>query len=77
MARYALSKWFGNGSGHVVRFQNSDLLMITWNGRAGGTARYVPHVKRYARNGTEYKSLVALLRALETELTARGDFDAA
>lgn len=67
MAKYALSKWFGRGAGHVVRFHGSDTLLFSWNGRNDGCARYVSHVKRYVRNGVEYASLAALLRAVETE----------
>lgn len=63
MKKYAMSKWFANGSGHVVRFHNSDLLLFTWN----GTARYIEHVKRYVRNGKEFASLAALLRSVAAE----------
>lgn len=54
-SRYALSKYFGNGAGHVVRYRDSDVLLFSWHGRADGSARYVEHVKRYARNGAECK----------------------
>lgn len=67
MAKYALSKYFDRGAGHVVRFQNSDTLLFSHHGRADGSARYIEHVKRYARNGAEHKSLAALLRAVEAE----------
>lgn len=70
MAKYAMSKWFGTGSGHVIRFHNSDTLLFKWNGRADGSARYVEHVKRYVRNGVEHASLAALLRAVEAEHAA-------
>lgn len=67
MAKYAMSKYFGAGSGHVIRFHNSEILLFRWNGRENGSARYVPHVKRYARNGVEFASLAALLRAVVDE----------
>jgi hypothetical protein len=67
MAKYALSKYFGGGAGHVIRFHNSDTLLFTWHGRDDGAARYVAHVNRYTRNGTEYPSLAALLRAVVAE----------
>lgn len=67
MAKYALSKWFGRGSGHAIRFHNSETLLLQWNGRPDGAARYVPHVKRYTRNGAEFPSLAALLRSVEAE----------
>lgn len=65
MAKYALSRYFAKGRGHAIRFHGSDTLIFYWNGRAAGTARFIPHVKRYARNGQEYPSLAALLRAVE------------
>ncbi len=65
--KYAMSKWFANGSGHVVRLKNSDLLLFKWNGKDDGTARYIEHVKRYIRNGSEFASLAALLRSVEAE----------
>lgn len=65
--KYAMSKWFANGSGHVVRLRNSDLLLFRWNGRADGTARYIAHVKRYVRNEKEFASLAALLRSVAAE----------
>lgn len=67
MAKYALSKYFGRGSGHAIRFHNSEILLFKWNGRDDGSARFVPHVKRYTRNGVEYASLAALLRSIEAE----------
>lgn len=67
MARYAMSKWFAKGAGHAIRFHNSDTLLISWHGRDDGAARYVAHVKRYARNGAEFGSLAALLRGIEAE----------
>lgn len=67
MAKYVLSKWFGGGSGHVVRYSDSDSLLFRWNGRSDGIARYIPHVNRYARNGVEHASLAALLRAVVAE----------
>ena len=67
MTKYSLSKWFAQGSGHVVRYHNSETLLFQWNGKSDGAARYVPHVKRYARNGNEYASLAALLRAVTAE----------
>ena len=67
MAHYAMSKYFDRGAGHVIRFHNSDNLLFSWHGRNDGAARYIPHVKRYARNGVEYKSLAALLRAVAAE----------
>ena len=67
MTKYAMSKWFARGAGHVIRFHNSDTLLFCWNGRPDGAARYVEHVKRYARNGAEHASLAALLRSIESE----------
>ncbi len=67
MSKYQLSKYFGNGSGHVVRYVDSEILLFYWNGREDGAARYVAHVKRYTRERREYKSLAALLRAVEAE----------
>ncbi len=67
MAKYQLSKWFGRGAGHAVRYRDSDVLLINWHGRSDGVARYVPHVKRYVRNGAEHASLAALLRSIEAE----------
>lgn len=73
MARYALSKWFANGSGHVVRLHNSETLLFRWNGRNDGSARYIEHVRRYARDKREHASLAALLRAVEAEHAAKGN----
>jgi hypothetical protein len=67
MAKYALSKYFAQGAGHVVRFHNSDVLLFSWHGRAIGSARFIEHVRRYMRQGIEYPSLAALLRAVEQE----------
>lgn len=67
MARRALSKWFAKGSGHVARYPGSETMLFKWNGKSDGTARYIRHVNRYARNGVEYPSLAALLRAVEAE----------
>ena len=67
MQKYQLSKYFASGHGHAVRFRNSDVLLFQWNGKPDGVARYIEHVKRYARNGREHKSLAALLRAIEAE----------
>ncbi|WP_275945419.1 MULTISPECIES: hypothetical protein [unclassified Bradyrhizobium] len=36
-------------------------------GKPDGSARYAEHVNCYARNGAEYPSLAALLRAIEAE----------
>lgn len=67
MKRHALSKSFGNGAGHVLRQHNSAVLQFSWHGKPDGSARYVEPVNRYARNGVEYPSLAALLRAVEVE----------
>lgn len=67
MAKAAMSKYFAKGSGHVVRYKNSETLLFSWNGKPDGAARIVDHVKRYARNGQEYPSLAALLRGVEAE----------
>jgi len=67
MAKYALSKYFGGGGHHVIRYPDSELLLFSLHGRPNGTARYIEHVKRYARNGIEHKSLAALLRAVAAE----------
>ena len=69
--RLAISKYFDNGAGRVVRLHNSDLLLFYWHGRNDGHARYVEHVKRYVRNGVEHKSLAALLRSVEAEHKAK------
>lgn len=70
MSKYALSKYFGRGAGHVIRFHDSDCLLFSWHGRNDGAARYIPHVKRYSRNGQEFPSLAALLRSVESEHAA-------
>ena len=67
MSKYALSRYFANGAGHAIRFHGSDTLLFQWNGKPDGSARYVEHVKRYTRNGKEFASLAALLRAIDTE----------
>ena len=67
MVSKAINKWFAKGSGKVSRYPGSDVLLFKWNGRPDGAARYIGHVKRYARNGNEYPSLAALLRAVEAE----------
>ena len=67
MAKYELSKYFARGAGHVIRYKNCESLLFYWNGKDDGAARYVPHVRRYSRNGTEHASLAALLRAVEAE----------
>ncbi|QOZ68904.1 hypothetical protein SAMN05192541_15129 [Bradyrhizobium arachidis] len=69
MKRHAMSKYFGNGAGHVLRQHNSAVLLFSWRGRPAGTARYVERVNRYTRDGVEYSSLAALLRAVEDEHT--------
>lgn len=66
-SKYALSKYFAGGAGHIIRFHNSETLLVYRHGKADGFARYVPHVKRYTRNGVEHASLAALLRAIEAE----------
>ena len=67
MIKKELSKWFDRGAGYVCRYPNSDCLLFQWNGKPDGVARFYPHVKRYGRNGAEYPSLAALLRAVEIE----------
>ena len=62
-----MSKSFARGMGHVTRSHQSNILWFRWNGREDGTARYIPHVRRYSRNGKEHESLAALLRAVEAE----------
>lgn len=61
------SKWFAKGAGCIKSYSNSDTLLVNWNGRDDGSARYIPHVRRYSRNGNEYASLAALLRGIECE----------
>lgn len=67
MAKYQMSKYFADGSGHVIRVHDSETLLFKWNGKPDGHARYVPHVNRYSRNGQEHKSLAALLRSVAAE----------
>ena len=67
MSKHSLSKWFAKGSGHAIRYKDSETLLFYWNGKPDGTARHISHVKRYARNGAEYASFAALLRAVESE----------
>ncbi|MEY9459655.1 hypothetical protein ABH973_000068 [Bradyrhizobium ottawaense] len=67
MKRHAMSKYFGNGAGHVLRQHNSAVLQFSWGGRPDGSARYIERVNRYTRDGVEYSSLAALLRAVEDE----------
>ncbi|MBP0114829.1 MULTISPECIES: hypothetical protein [Bradyrhizobium] len=67
MKRHAMSKHFGNGAGHVLRQHNSAVLLFSWRGKPDGSASYVEHINRYVRNGVEYPSLAALLRAVEAE----------
>lgn len=67
MKRHAMSKNFGNGAGHVLRQHNSAVLLLSWRGKPDGSARYVEHVNCYVREGVEYPSLAALLRAVEAE----------
>ncbi|MDA9505443.1 hypothetical protein XI09_12315 [Bradyrhizobium sp. CCBAU 11386] len=67
MKRHAMSKNFGSGAGHVLRQHNSAVLLFSWRGKPDGSACYVERVNRYARNGVEYPSLAALLRAVEAE----------
>jgi len=68
--KYEMSKWFAQGACHVVRYRGSDVLLFSRHGKSFGTARHIPHVKRYVRNGVEYASLAALLRAVEAESNA-------
>lgn len=58
---------FAKGAGIVETYPDSDTLRVKWNGKADGLARYIPHVRRYSRNGNEYASLAALLRGIESE----------
>jgi hypothetical protein len=67
MSKYAMSKYFSGGAGHVIRFHNSEVLLFYWNGRDDGAARAIPHVRRFSRKGAEHSSLAALLRAIEAE----------
>lgn len=61
------SKWFAKGHGHARWYDGSDTVLLDWNGKPDGAARYIPHVRRYTRNGAEYPSLAALFRAIENE----------
>ena len=69
--KYALSRYFGGGVHHVVRFHDTNTLLFSRHRKYNGSARYVPHVKRYVRNGVEYRSLAALLRAVNDEVVGR------
>lgn len=60
-------KYFANGAGCATKYDGSDVMLLDWNGRPDGSARYIPHVKMYARNGKEYRGMAALLRAVEAE----------
>lgn len=77
MAKHKLSKWFDKGAGHVTAYRDSDVLLFSWHGKPDGSARYIPHVKRYARDGMEYASLAALLRSVEAEHAKKRALDAA
>lgn len=61
------NRWFARGAGCVTRYAGAETLLFSWHGRPDGAARFVPHVNRYTRNGAEYNSLAALLRAIEAE----------
>lgn len=65
--RHDEDRCFAKGSGRYIRYKDSEILLFYWEGGAIGTARYIPHVKRYARNGKEYASLAALLRGVASE----------
>ena len=65
------SKWFANGAGCLISHSDSDTMLVNWNGKDDGFARYIPHVRRYSRNGNEYASLAALLRGIEAEWARR------
>lgn len=58
---------FAKGAGILESCSDSDTLLVSWNGRDDGSARYIPHVRSYSRNGNEYASLAALLRGIESE----------
>jgi hypothetical protein len=63
-----ISKYiFAKGAGFLESYSDNDILFVKWNGKADGSARYIPHVQRYSRNGNEYASLAALLRGIESE----------
>jgi len=72
MNNYAMDKTFANGAGRVIRYHCSMVLLFHWNGRPDGRARYIPHVRRYARHGIEHRSLAALLRAVVAEKPVDG-----
>jgi hypothetical protein len=69
MAKYALSKYFARGAGHVIRFHHSDVLLFQWHGKSDGTATHFtsPGQSSYLRNGTSFPSFAALLRAVAKE----------
>lgn len=67
MACKKKNTWFAGGAGCFTRYEGSDTLLFSWHGRPDGAARYITHVRRYSRNGIEYKSLAALLRAIDAE----------
>lgn len=76
MARYQWSKWFANGAGHVHLHHGSSIMIFDWNGKADGFALcYELLIKLkslklrmvYERNGKQYYSKAALLRAVESE----------
>lgn len=67
MSKYAMSRYFGNGSGHIILMHKSDCLLFYWNGKADGNAMRSNDKKEYFRNGVRHKSLAALLRAVEAE----------
>lgn len=58
---------FAKGAGILESYSDSDTTIVKWNGKDDGSARYIPHVRRYSRNGNEYASLAALLRGIECE----------
>ena len=68
MSKYAMSKWFANGSGHVIMFHKSNFLLFQWNGRPDGTA-VKGNAKAYQRGDKVFSSLAALLRSVEAEHT--------
>lgn len=67
MAKLRSQKYFAKGAGLVIRYRNSEILLFYWHGKNDGTARAIPHVRRYSRNGAEHASLAALLRSIEAE----------
>jgi len=70
MARYALSKYFARGAGHVVRLHGAEVLLFDWHGRRDGHA-YIDKDDKgratYRRGGVVYPSFAALLRGVEQE----------